>query len=154
MTDISMMGPIMMAYSTMELYPESNLDAASYFCQCHLTSSQVVQIMLWKEGAVTRWTYCVKYWGLIEMIHFPWNRFNRNFEYFTLASSGNITCSTTTCTKIFTKNHELCKKCVPEIQLVVQPRSRQGDDLNFKGKSLRLHLKEVQQYNQLQDPEV
>ena len=55
---------------------------------------------------------------------------------------------------IFTKNHELCKKYVPEIQLVVQPRSRQGDDLNFKGKSLRLHLKEVQQYNQLQDPEV
>ena len=46
------------------------------------------------------------------------------------------------------------KKYVPEIQLVVQPRSRQGDDLNFKGKSLRLHLKEVQQYNQLQDPEV
>ena len=52
-----------------------------YFCQCHLSSSQTVELMHWKEGDVTRWAHRVKHWGLVEMIHFLQGGFNRNVDF-------------------------------------------------------------------------
>ena len=113
-----------------------------YFCQCHLSSSQTVELMHWKEEAVMRWTHCVKHWGLVEMIHFLQGGFNRNVDFVLPWLLQAISSAQQPPAKRFSQRMMYYgKNTYLRSNWWCCSRSWQGDNLDLKSKSLSLHLK-------------